>query len=177
MKEIEVKIKIDNVEPIIKKLAELGCQISEPVVQEDIIFNEKKPGSEGKIFLRVRKTRNKILFTLKMNVSDELDCIEKEIEINNSESMKDIIELLGYSEYTRVKKKRIKCNFKDYEICLDEVEGLGCFMEVEKISDEDTEIARKKMINFLESLEIDVSQRVFQGYDTLMVKKYSQKNI
>ena len=50
-------------------------------------------------------------------------------------------------------------------------------MEVEKISDEDTEIARKKMINFLESLEIDVSQRVFQGYDTLMVKKYSQKNI
>ena len=33
----------------------------------------------------------------------------------------------------------MKCKYKEYEICLDEVEELGSFIEVEKMSDEDGE--------------------------------------
>lgn len=173
MKEIEAKARVKSFEPIFEKLGKLGCVVSEPIIQRDIIFERKEVGAEGRNVLRIRESNGKFIFTLKRDVANELDCIEKETKINNPISMKEIIELMGYVETVRVNKKRRKCRYKDYEICLDEVDGLGLFIEAEKISDEDGGIIQKELFAFLESLGVDTSERVSQGYDTIL----EQQNI
>ena len=177
--EIEVKAKIKYFGQIKNKLKEMGCVLFEPIVQDDYIYNKKGidlyKGYDGSPVLRVRVQGKKILFTLKKNRSNELDCIEKELEISNKETMEDIFELLDYEKTVEVHKKRIKTNYKDYEICLDEVEELGSYIEVEKMSDEDGEKVQSELFDFLQTLGISKEDRVFNGYDTLIWMKNNDK--
>ncbi len=172
MNEIEVKAKAQDFDLLIVNLKELGCTLSEPIVQDDYIYQKKDGGKEkGFPVLRIRKQNKKILFTLKKNRSNELDCIEKEIEVNNDIILSEIIELLDYTKTVEVHKKRIKTNYKDYEICLDSVDNLGYFIEVEKMSDEDGEKIQNELFDFLETIGIKKEDRVFKGYDTLLLEK------
>lgn len=172
-KEIEVKVKVEDFSQVLEKLSSLGCQFSEPVHQEDHIFTnfpdtafaEFKPGVN---FLRIRKCEGKILFTLKQSLVNELEGLEKELEISDEKEMRDILELMGYHEAVQVAKRRRKTKYKDYEICLDEVEGLGSFLELEKITDEDSEKVQSEMMDFLRNLGVNVQDRVLHGYDTLV---------
>jgi len=140
MKEIEIKAKIRNFNSVINELKRIGCKISEPIIQKDIIFLGDDLGFSGvKVgtnVLRIREENGKISFTLKQRQKNELDCIEKEVIVDNPKEMQDILNHLGYREVVRVNKKRRRCSFGEYNICLDEVGGLGKFIEVEKMSKE-----------------------------------------
>jgi adenylate cyclase class 2 len=161
-------------------LEEIGCELSEPIIQDDYIFNQKgihlKDHSHNTPVLRIREQGGKILFTLKKNRSGELDCIEKEIEVSDRNTLKDIIELLGFEQTVEVHKKRRKGNYHDYEICLDEVRGLGTFIEVEKMSDEDGEKVQNELFEFLKKLGVSKEDRVFIGYDSQLWLKYNGTN-
>lgn len=179
MKEIEVKAKINNTENLLAGLKNLGCNLSEPIVQNDTIFLPEgftydKDLKNGINFLRIRKLRNRITFTLKQQQLNELDCIEKEIDINNADILKDILKLLGYHEVVQVNKVRIKCKYKDYEVCVDEVDGLGSFVEVEKMTDEDALQVQEELFKFLQSLGVNKKDREMHGYDTLMYNKFNK---
>lgn len=172
MNEIEVKAKVKDFDLLIDNLKKLGCVLSEPIIQDDYIYQKKDGGKEkGFPVLRIRKQNNKILFTLKKNRSNELDCIEKEIEVNNDIILSEIIELLDYIKTVEVHKKRIKTNHEDYEICLDSVNNLGYFIEVEKMSDEDGQKIQNELFDFLETIGIKKEDRVLKGYDTLLLEK------
>lgn len=174
--EIEVKVKIKNIEEIVSKLEKMGCVLSEPIVQDDYIFNKiglDLSKSHTTPVLRIREQGNKIIFTLKKDRSNELDCIEKEIEVSDRNILKDIIELLGFEQTVEVHKKRRKGKYEDYEICVDEVEELGSFIEVEKMSDENGEKVQNELIDFLEKLGIDKKDRVLIGYDSQIWLKHN----
>ncbi|MBP6974329.1 MAG: class IV adenylate cyclase [Candidatus Pacebacteria bacterium] len=172
-KEIEIKIRVAEFETFQNKLKELGCVFTNPVLQDDMVFinyeGEYTLFPEGANYLRIRQTKDKSFFTLKRG--EEMDSIEREVEISDPIQMRDAILYMGYKEAVRVKKVRTKTNFKGYEICFDSVEGLGNFVEVEKITDEDTEKVRKEMLEFLEGFGLDTKERVHNGYDTLMYLK------
>ena len=172
MKEIEVKAKITNFNSVVSKLKEMGCELSEPVFQEDIIFLSKNTEfpdiKKGTNVLRIRNQSKKTVLTLKQPQENELDCIEKEVAFDDPKKMKEILEYLDYHEVIRVSKKRKKCNFGKYKICLDEVEKLGKFIEVEKISEEDSEKVQNELFQFLLTLGIKKEERVTSGYDTLI---------
>jgi len=172
MNEIEVKAKIQDFDNLIFKLKEMGCVLSEPIIQHDRIYNKKgldiRKGYHDSPVLRIRGQGERIIFTLKMNRSNELDCIEKETDVSNKDELRDIIELLGFEKTIEVHKKRVKTNYKEYEICLDEVENLGSFIEVEKMSDEDGEKVQNELFDFLEGLGVKKEDRVLIGYDTTM---------
>lgn len=176
-KEVEVKAKIKSVKNIIAKLEKLGCQMSKPIIQDDVIFANYR-GSftkhhPGENILRIRQADNKILFTVKQSQKNELDAIEHEILVDDAKETRSIIEMLGYKEEVRVHKTRIKTKYNGWEICVDDVKGLGKFMEVEEITDEkaDGEKVQEKLFCFLESLGIKKADRVMNGYDTLMYAK------
>jgi adenylate cyclase class 2 len=177
--EIEVKAKVRDFEIIKNKLKEIGCVFFEPIIQNDYIYNQKgvdfKNHSHNTPVLRIREQNGKIIFTLKKNRSSELDCIEKEIEVSNKDTLKEIFELLDYEKIVEVHKKRIKTDYKDYEICLDEVSGLGSYIEVEKMSDEDGEKVQNELFEFLQTLGVSKGDRVFNGYDTLIYLKNNPK--
>lgn len=177
--EIEVKAKIRDFETIKNKLIEIGCVLSLPIIQDDYIYNKKGidlyNNNHGIPVLRIREQKGKIIFTLKKNRSNELDCIEKEVEVNDRNNLNDIIELLDYEYNVEVHKNRIKTNYKDYEICLDEVDGLGSYIEVEKMSDEDGEKVQNELFDFLQTLGVSKEDRVLNGYDTLIWMKNNDK--
>lgn len=176
-KEIEVKAKVQNLEELASKLHDLGCFISEPEIQHDTIFVDDNYGTFDKFqpnknLLRIRELGGKFLLTLKQPKSNELDSIEHETGIDNSSHMREVLLLMGYHEVVRVHKTRRKTNYKDWEICLDQVEGLGSFVEVEKITDEmDAEKIQNELFNFLKTLGVRSEDRVTQGYDTLVYLK------
>ncbi len=68
-KEIEVKAKVSDMSALRTKLESLGCVFGEPVVQEDAIFVDFDGDFTAFMpqtnFLRIRKAKGKIIFTLK----------------------------------------------------------------------------------------------------------------
>lgn len=97
--------------------------------------------------------------------------IEKELEIRNASVMDDIVKLLGFYEFQKIKKTRRKTRYKKYEICLDVIDELGNFIEVEKMTDEDSAEVQEELFRFLESLGVSRRDRVDRGYDILLYKK------
>lgn len=172
-KEIEIKIQVKEFETFQNKLKEQGCVFTEPIAQDDMVFINYEGDytlfPEGANYLRIRQTKDKSFFTLKRG--EEMDSIERETVISDPNQMRDALLYMGYKEAVRVKKVRTKTNFEGYEICFDEVDGLGNFVEVEKITDEDTETVRNEMLDFLKNSGIDTTERVHNGYDTLMYLK------
>ncbi len=81
------------------------------------------------------------------------------------------LELMGFHEAVKVNKSRTKTRYQDMEICLDEVKGLGAFIEVEKITEGDGDAVQIKLFDFLMTIGVDPRDRVVNGYDTLMYKK------
>ena len=180
MKEIEIKIRIVDPEKTIDLLEKQGCVFSQPIRQQDAVFipNEVPtvPCPAGTNVLRIRKQGDKNILTLKRSdVGNHLSKLEHELEIGNSEEMKKIIFLLGFKLIADTTKMRRKCKIKDYEICVDQVEGLGSFLEIERMSAEDPERIQEEMLAFLSSIGIDATDRVYVGYDILWVQKHQNK--
>ena len=144
--------------------------------QEDVIYIPEHepsiPVNPGVNVLRIRTQGEKILFTLKRSdVHNHLSKLEKELEISSASTMKEIIELLGYKEISRVSKQRQACMWGEFEICIDEVKNLGSFMEIEKITNEEPEVVQKQMAEIVSSLGLNMKDQVFRGYDILMLEK------
>ena len=172
MHEIEIKAKVNNLNEVKDKLEKLGCHFSDPLIQKDFVYWEEgvdydhiRPGAN---FCRIRETGGRIIFTLKQRRSNQLDCIEKEVVIDNTQAMIDILKLMKFYEMLQMSKTRTKCQYNDYEICLDQVEGLGDFIEVEKMSDDDGETVQEELKDFLIGLKISPDNIITKGYDSLI---------
>lgn len=172
LKEIEVKARIKTKPLLLKKLKELGIKLSKPITQKDTVFLPLGISYEdiksGTVALRIREQKDKTLFTLKQRQEVELSAIEKELEIGDKNQLQDIIKILGFYEWVKISKTRLKSKYGEYEICIDSVEGLGDFIEVEKISKENGLAVQEELFLFLESLGVKREDRERKGYDTLI---------
>src|SRR5437762_6375114 len=126
-KEIEVKAKIRDRDALIAAVEKLGCSFSEILFQNDIGYLENGVKFEdmgpGVKILRIRDENGKIILTLKERQEVEMSSIEHETEVMDRDETEKLVKLLGYHEFIKINKKRIRTDYKDYEICIDEVEG------------------------------------------------------
>lgn len=180
-KEVEVKVRVESLDGFMAKLTEQGFEIGESIRQDDMLFINYEGDflafPEGANYLRIRQQKKgegdaaveKSFFTLKRG--EEMATIERETEIANPASMRDALLYMGYREVVRVIKARRKAKHGEYEICIDDVEGLGKFIEVEKMTEQDPAVAQAELLALLETFGVDIKERVMNGYDTLMYKK------
>lgn len=176
MREVEVKAKVVNKDILQSKLTDLGIVLGDPIFQKDTIFvpegQSALPVSHGIRVLRIREQGGKFLFTLKYSVTDNLDKVERELEISDPTVLSQIILDLGFVHIATVEKMRRKAQIGELEICVDEVNGLGVFIEVEKLVDgEDVTGVQDELGRFLGTCGISDENRVYDGYDVLMFKK------
>jgi|SRR3989338_68450 len=177
-KEIEVKAKVDSLDEAERKLAEMGCVLSGALAQHDVVFVEDDYGPfevfrPKKNLLRIRESGGEFILTLKRPVANQLDSLEHETKISDPAETKEILNLMGYHEIVAVDKIRRKANFNGMEICLDQVDGLGTFLEAERIvEDAEAEIVQNELFAFLQKLGVKPEDRIYDGYDTLI---YLQK--
>lgn len=182
MREIEVKASIDSIQTIIDALAAQGVAVSEPVTQHDRVYGLPEVDGEGDNtapWLRIRSEtkhgQTTHIFTLKRSVTSQLDSIEYETEVADESELEMIIKQLSFSLYSDLTKTRQKAHFGNIEVCIDMVEGLGSFIEVEKLTDESANIdeVRAELWQILHLLGVESGSEVTDGYDVLMNRKLS----
>ncbi len=176
MKEIEIKAYLKNKSAVLKKLAELGCELSEPVIQTDTVFAKVvAPYADylkNEYFIRIReKNDGTFLFTVKMQMSTELTKTEYETKIDNGNAMMQALVAMGYQQANRLKKIRQIAHYGDFEICIDAIEGLGEFIEIEKMSNDDENTVRSELETFLYALGVSPEDETKKGYDMLVMEQ------
>lgn len=182
MNEIEVKAKLKDKEKVLEYLKSNGAEFLGKKHQKDIAFWPNGTTIEnihllGVNYLRIREQKSegvkKILFTLKQPQTNQLDCIEKELEIKEDgiNELKSIILLLGFYEFSTIEKTRIIYKIKDIEICIDDIKDLGSYIELEKFGPADeAEKIQSELYNLLEILGIKKDDYEYNGYDVLVHK-------
>ena len=175
MNEIEIKLQLSNKEKLLEKLRKRNCRFSHVQEQNDVIFIidlYDTSNEEGKIFLRIRKENQKIILTLKKQGSILMESKEIEFAVEDFDKCYDFLKTLGYHEWVRVNKKRITTTLDGFHICIDEVERLGDFVEIEIMTEEEgrAEYYEKEMLALCKELELDSSYRIFEHYDTMISK-------
>ena len=138
MIEVEVKAKISSFEEIEQKLDEIGATKTKKEVQEDIYFNSPVVDfAQTDEALRIRTTKENdntnIFITYKGPKIDSASKTRKEIEMGIEDSVKcaDIFEEIGFKKVRTVRKDRQYYEYENFEISLDDIEGLDPYMEIE----------------------------------------------
>lgn len=179
MREIEIKARANNVTSIIDAITRQGATVSEPVTQHDRVYG--MPGVPGasentEPWLRIRgETKagvTKHIFTLKKSVTNQMDSIEHETEVSDEKELAKIIEHLNFIPYSDLTKTRRKAKLGDIEVCIDHIDQLGDFIELEKLTAEDVDYDAvvKELWGILESLGVPKTHEVTDGYDVLLNK-------
>ncbi|HDO20167.1 MAG TPA: class IV adenylate cyclase [Candidatus Bathyarchaeota archaeon] len=177
--EIEVKLKVERFDWIRKIMREIGAERKGEVEHEDIYYQHpcrdfKKTGEA----LRMRKTKDgKFIFTYKEAVKKPKLKVRREVEVKVEDpfKMEKIIERLGFKRVTTIVKRREKWRYREATICLDEVKGLGKYVEIELMV-EDLEAAEKKMRRILEKLKLDREKAITKSYLEIFLEKNQRKS-
>lgn len=181
MREIEIKARIANKQSLLDTLKSQGVAVSDPVTHHDRVFGlidvDGDDGDNQSPWLRIR-TETKLgvakhVFTLKKSVTNQMDSIEHETEVMDEDELEKIIGHIGFTPYSDLTKTRQKAHFGDIELCIDTVDGLGDFVEAEKLTEEDVdyESVIAELWAVLEGIGVSKADHVNEGYDVLMNKK------
>ena len=159
MIEVEVKAKIDSFEEMEKRLENLGAIKSKKEFQEDIYFASPIVDfAQTDEALRIRTTNNNIFITYKGPKLNKDAKTRKEVEmsIESAGKAKDIFEEIGFKEVRTVRKNRQYYTYENFEISLDDVEGLNPYMEIEISLEDgnDYDDAQKSIFELFEKLGI-----------------------
>ncbi|MBK5114589.1 MAG: class IV adenylate cyclase [Candidatus Heimdallarchaeota archaeon] len=133
--EVEVKIKVDDFEEIEFKLLDSGALLEEIVMQRDHYFQHpSRDFNETDEALRIREDGDRFYLTYKGPKFDPRSKtrIELNTEITSIKNITHTLEQLGFQEVGIVPKERKIYLYNELQFCLDNVESVGLYVEVEK---------------------------------------------
>ncbi len=168
MLELEMKAKIDKynrgrVEQITKKAEYLGERLEEDIYFSSPIKNFKETDEA----LRIRKSQGKTILTYKGPKIDRISKSREEIETFVSGDINLILERLGFYKFIEIKKKRKLYRYNEFMISIDDVEGLGEYIEVELKSEKKEDV--KKIEHLFDILYLDSERRSY--LELLLIEK------
>ncbi len=117
---------------ILESLKEIGAEFAGEDFEENTIYQGNGLAEKSAV-LRVRKIGEKAILTFKKRIESGSDIkrqIEFETEVSSGSEIEKIIEHLGYEKVLVYEKRRLKWNFRQVEIVLDEL-PFGQYMEIE----------------------------------------------
>jgi adenylate cyclase class 2 len=147
MIEVEVKVRINDIKVMENRIEEQGAEYEGMIKQADEYFDfpDMRIFNSGSAF-RVRAADGNYRVTYKGVKKDKETTSRAEIEIaiESAEEMIKILENIGFIRLCEIKKKRKVYLLAGLKISLDEVEGLGSFMEIEGMANSEEEYKAKK---------------------------------
>ncbi len=172
--EIEAKVIVDDLESVAQALLRIGAEGRGAISQRDIYFTDEY----GRLLmlgcgLRIRQQSgdvNQTVITFKGPIVKGPFKIrpEIEVEVGDADAMRKLLEGLGYRMMIEIRKHRQSWRLGDCEICLDEVEGLGKFVEVEGPSNE-------TVSQTMQTIGLDAQHHINRGYASMMMEKMGLK--
>lgn len=183
MIELEILVEVfDEYEYVDSILSKFENTKNEHIIDQyfyDPLRKNLKPNGLGKTFecLRVRENGSSAKLTYKRDVyKNEVwqYSNENEINIENANSLKEILFNLGFNELLTIDNNRKYYSFENYEIVLEKVKKLGVFMEIEyksDITEIEIENKRQEIQAFINDLNIKVSDELNAGKPELYIIK------
>ena len=187
MLEIEMKFRVANAAEYERLISEtLGASFGAPTVESDVFFTNEALGfpNEGKS-LRIRRRGNYLAATFKGPRLDSQTKTREEIELTLVDERPELseenarrvdearanwirfYERLGFSQYGVVTKSRRRASTeyggRQFEITLDEIDGLGVFTELE-VSAEKEEFAVARAVVMLLAQKLGLRETVTSSY-------------
>lgn len=134
---METKYQVDDHEALIAALTAHRITLSAPAVQDDQAYAPAAwsygMSKLGVAFARLRTESGRHLFTVKKPVDNALACIEHESEVADRDQMAGALVSMGWVPTVRIVKRRRTGTWGATSLCLDLVEGLGAFVELERM--------------------------------------------
>ncbi len=174
MIEIEVKVRADHskVRSILKKIGATKIGVEN---QSDTYFAAPyRDFAKTDEALRIRSLDGQAVLTYKGPKLDTVSKTREELETPVDEAATaKILHALGFSEAGIVRKKREVFSAGEITVCLDAVEGLGEFLEVEIVAEneKELEVSRGKLFEFLKQFGVGEKDSIRTSYLEMVLEK------
>lgn len=177
MIEVEVKVVLDAKEKqeVLRKLRGT-CPTEKFYEEEDIFFtsmHDPSLGFEKTLKLRKSNGEAKLIFKLRRSDKDLKENLEIEVKIEGRDinNLLQLLKSLGFEENLIVRKKRRSFCLNGCTINVDDVEGLGSFLEIEVVVDEDkTDDAFNRILEILSALNLSKKELIRRGYAEMIAR-------
>ena len=182
MIEVEVKLPIADLDTIKRKLLKMGFKETAVIEERDTYFDNRQGDirANGEA-LRVRETKDHLTGESRAQINfkgkklDTCTMTREELEtgVENGEICRNILQVIGYAPAEpEVIKDRTMMQKESITACLDNVRGLGGFLELEILanSEEEKDVALKRIENILNSLGYQISDTVRMSYLSMLQK-------
>ena len=173
---IEVEVKARAQEDTQEKITAMGAKPLKVENHHDLYFNSPLRDfkvSDEALRIRIKEEGARLTYKGPKLDQETKSRLEWTVKIDDPVQMEQILLVLGFELSAEVCKRRTKYSFGDIVIALDEVEGLGSFLEVEAVGDIGWEMQRTKVLSVLAGLGLGGSIR--SSYlELLEEKKTSQ---
>jgi adenylate cyclase class 2 len=148
--EIEVKVKVEDLQPIRNQLLAQGAQLERERTLEDDVFYDFRPPVllRKKHALRLRTVKKKAFLTFKGTPQKSRKFKvreEHETEVKNVKQTKRILKALGFGPVFRFAKYRTVFKIGPLKVCLDET-PIGFFVEFEGERENIARLAKRLQI-------------------------------
>lgn len=187
--ELEASFVLDKNEKLIfSKINENNFILKEEIIEEDTYYTDKDMNYiKDRICLRTRKTNeDKLELTYKPKTDNATEKYGKrevniQINVNDYEDIKYVIEKLGFIQYVSFKKHR-KTYSKiiddtEYNIMIDEIENVGKYIELEILTDtvEKQLKLKTKLDEFVYNIGCDTLTEKDKPYRDIVKEKQEKK--
>ena len=171
MLEVELKFRSPDNDAVLARLGELDARrISEETLEDVYYSHPTRAFDKTDEALRLRRRGDCSELTYKgprMESSFAKAREELTFEVGDSLSLKRILECLGFAEVASVRKRRVSFVLDLLRVDVDDVEGLGQFVELELMT-EDPSRAEELITRAKEAL--DLRDRVDETYLEMILK-------
>ena len=178
MIEVEIKAKINDPGSIRSNLEKLGCIHFDNQIQSDTYYNASEGGRDfarTDEALRIRRIGEISFITYKGPKIHTLSKSRKEIEIEIKDptGAAEMFTALGFTQVMTVIKSRDIYRLDQYEISLDNVKGLGDFLEIETTAEFESEVPTKvdSIFGLLAELDLKQEDTITKSYLELLLEK------
>jgi len=167
MIEVEVKVKVDHdkARPILKKIGAIKVKVED---QSDTYFTAPhRDFTKTDEVLRIRSLEKQAVLTYKGPKLDGVSKTREELETPvDGITAKRVLNALGFLEAGIVSKIREVFKVGEIIVCLDAVDNLGQFLEVEIITKNEKyiEISRQKLFEFLKQFGFEEKDSIRKSY-------------
>jgi len=167
--EIEMRVKVDNFDGVIKKITQMGAVLVKEQRQIDVYYGETSLYDKlGYSFmLRVRREGVKSFLTYK-GAKLKIDGVweEYETEISDPEAVVEMLVSSGFDKIIEVSKIRKEYKLEKFSICLDKIENLGSFVEIEEVGEG---VSQENVYNLIKEIGLDSARVIKKGYIALLL--------
>jgi adenylate cyclase, class 2 len=155
--EIEIKSYCDDHDAVVDRALRLGARHGGALRERDLYLNHPaRDFRKTDEALRLRQVNDTVILTYKGPKLGKTTKTrrEEEVLVGDFESILGILKLLGFIPSGTVEKERDVYHLGDVEICVDRVEDVGNFVELEK-KGTDRESVEKELFRLAGELGLD----------------------